>query len=136
MTTGLQVALLGGAFLGLGVVLLIARLTPAEPDLAEALTRLTPARGRANTVGSVSTAKGKERVGVWAIKTLPPALWIRTPTRELAILRIPLSRFYGEKIVMALMGLASRRCWRSSSSRSASGSPSPSRPSPASAWRA
>ena len=105
MTTGLQLALLGGAFLGLGVVLLVARLMPAEPDLAEALSRLTPARGRANTLGPVTTAKGKERIGVWAIKALPPALWIRTPTRELALLRIPLARFYGDKIVMALMGL-------------------------------
>ncbi len=105
MTTGLQIALLGGAFLGLGVVLLIARLVPAEPDLAEALARLTPARGRASNVGPVTTAKGKERIGVWAIKALPPAIWIRTPTRELALLRIPLARFYGDKIVMALMGL-------------------------------
>ncbi|MBJ7353941.1 MAG: type II secretion system F family protein [Thermoleophilaceae bacterium] len=106
MTTGLQVALLGGAFLGLGVVLLIARLLPAEPDLAEALSRLTPARGRANTLGPVTTAKGKERLGVWAIKALPPTVWIKTPTRELALLRIPLARFYGDKLVMALMGLA------------------------------
>ncbi|MEZ5160069.1 MAG: type II secretion system F family protein [Marmoricola sp.] len=108
MTTGLQVALLGGAFLGLGVVLLIARLMPAEADLAEALTRLTPTRGRANTIssgGPVTAATGKERIGVWAIKALPPAIWIRTPTRELALLRIPLARFYGDKIVMALMGL-------------------------------
>ncbi|MEZ5112721.1 MAG: type II secretion system F family protein [Nocardioidaceae bacterium] len=42
---------------------------------------------------------------MWAIKALPPAIWIRTPTRELALLRIPLARFYGDKIVMALMGL-------------------------------
>ena len=58
---------------------------------------------------SVATApekpQGKERVGVWAIRTLPPALWVRTPTRELALLRIPLARFYGDKIVMALLGL-------------------------------
>ena len=84
MTTGLQVALLGGAFLGLGVVLLIARLMPAEADLAEALTRLTPTRGRANTIssgGPVTAATGKERIGVWAIKALPPAIWIRTPVR-------------------------------------------------------
>ena len=32
-------------------------------------------------------------------------MWVRTPTRELALLRIPLARFYGDKIVMALMGL-------------------------------
>ena len=72
MTAGLQVALLGGAFLGFGVVLLIARLIPAEPDLAEALSRLTPARGRTNTLGPVTTAKGKERIGMWAIKAPPP----------------------------------------------------------------
>ena len=102
MTTGLQFALLGGASLGLGLVLLVARLMPAEPDLSEALT---PTRGRANVVGPATTAKGKERVGVWAIKALPPAIWVKTPTRELALLRIPLARFYGDKIVMALMGL-------------------------------
>ena len=105
MTTGLQLALLGGALLGLGVVLLVARLLPAEPDLAEALARLTPARPGARTVGPVTTARGKERVGVWAIKALPPGIWVRTSTRELALLRIPLARFYGDKIVMALMGL-------------------------------
>ena len=105
MTTGLQLALLAGALLGLGVVLLVARIMPAEPDLAEALNRLTPARGRPNALGPVGTAKGKERIGVWAIKSLPQAMWVRTPTRELALLRIPQSRFYGDKIVMALMGL-------------------------------
>lgn len=105
MTTGLQLALLGGAFLGLGVVLLIARLIPADPDLAEALSRLTPARGQASAVGPVTTAKGTERIGVWAIKAMPPAVWIKTPTRELALLRIPLARFYGDKIVMSFMGL-------------------------------
>ncbi len=105
MTTGLQLALASGALLGLGLVLLGLRLMPAEPDLAEALDRLTPTRGRANTLGTVTTARGKERIGVWAIKTLPPALWVRTPTRELALLRIPLARFYGDKVVFAVTGL-------------------------------
>lgn len=105
MTTGLQLALASGGLIGLGLVLLVVRLMPAEPDLAEALSRLTPARGRANIVGPVTTAQGKERIGVWAIKVLPPALWVRTPTRELALLRIPLARFYGDKVVFAFMGL-------------------------------
>ena len=105
MSTGLNLALLSGGLLSLGVVLLIARFVPAEPDLAEALARLTPGRTRATVVGPVTTATGKERIGVWALKALPPALWIRTPHRELALLRIPLARFYGDKIVMALMGL-------------------------------
>jgi hypothetical protein len=105
MSTGLNLALLSGALLSLGVVLLLARFIPAEPDLAEALARLTPGRTRATVVGPVTTATGKDRIGVWALKALPPALWIRTPHRELALLRIPLARFYGDKIVMALMGL-------------------------------
>ena len=42
---------------------------------------------------------------MWAIKALPPALWVRTPTRELALLRIPLARFYGDKLTFAALGL-------------------------------
>lgn len=105
MTTGLQLVLTSSALLGLGLVLLAVRLMPAEPDLAEALSRLKPPRGRAKNLGPVTTARGKERIGVWAIKSLPPALWVRTPTRELALLRIPLARFYGDKVVFACMGL-------------------------------
>ena len=104
MTTGLQLALLAGAMVGLGLVLLTARLMPAEPDLADALRRLTPTRApRAETSGSA--AAGKERIGVWAIRALPPSVWVRTPTRELALLRVPLARFYGDKIVFAFLGL-------------------------------
>ncbi|CUR54356.1 type II secretion system F family protein [Nocardioides sp.] len=105
MTTGLQLALAGGALVGLGLVLLVVRMMPAEPDLAEALGRLTPSRGRANMAGLASSSHGKERIGVWAIKALPPSVWVRTPTRELALLRIPLARFYGDKIVFAFLGL-------------------------------
>ena len=106
MTTGLQLALAAGALISLGVVLLATRLMPAEPDLAEALSRLTPARGRTGAVAILTdAATGKERVGVWAIKALPPAMWVRTPSRELALLRIPLARFYGDKLTSAFLGL-------------------------------
>ena len=40
MITGLQLAILSGGLVGLGVVLLVARLLPAEPDLADALERV------------------------------------------------------------------------------------------------
>ena len=105
MTTGLQLALSAGALIALGVVLLVVRLMPAEPDLAEALGRLTPTRGRANALNPASVSSGKERLGVWAMKALPPAMWVRTPTRELALLRIPLARFYGDKLTFAFLGL-------------------------------
>jgi hypothetical protein len=105
MTTGLQLALASGTLVALGVVLLVMRLMPAEPELAEALSRLTPARRRPRSLDQSSAATGKERIGVWAMKTLPPALWVRTPTRELAILRVPLARFYGDKLTFAGLGL-------------------------------
>lgn len=105
MTTGLQFAILAGGLIGLGAVLLVARLLPADPDLAEALARLTPSRARPSAPTGTGAARGKERIGVWAIRALPPAVWIKTPTRELALLRIPLARFYGDKITFAALGL-------------------------------
>ncbi|MEI2811933.1 MAG: hypothetical protein V9F00_17625 [Nocardioides sp.] len=33
------------------------------------------------------------------------SMWVRTPTRELALLRIPLARFYGDKLTFAFLGL-------------------------------
>lgn len=42
---------------------------------------------------------------MWAIRVLPSSLWVRTPTRELALLRIPLARFYGDKLAFGLLGL-------------------------------
>ena len=104
MTTGLQLALAAGTLIAVGLVLLAVRLTPAEPDLAEALGRLTPSKSHPGTT-TASGPHGKERLGVWAMKALPAAMWVRTPTRELAVLRIPLARFYGDKLTFAALGL-------------------------------
>lgn len=104
MTTGLQLALLAGGLIGLGVMLLVVRLVPAAPDLADALDRLSPHHVRANAPAAQATS-GKERLGLWAVRTLPAGLWVRTPTRELALLRISLARFYGEKLTFAGLGL-------------------------------
>ena len=41
MITGLQLAILSGGLVGLGAVLLVARLLPVEPDLADALERVS-----------------------------------------------------------------------------------------------
>src|SRR3954470_22724456 len=103
MTTGLQLVIAAGALLGLGTALLLIRLLPPEPDLADALGRLTPNMTR--VTATPPPGWGKERLGLWAIRTLPPSLWVRTPTRELALLRIPLTRFYGDKLTFAALGL-------------------------------
>ncbi len=102
--TGLQLALVSGGLLGLGAALLVFRLVPAQPDLADALARLTPSR-TGGTLTTPDAVSNKERVGVWAMRALPPGLWVRTPHRELALLRIPLARFYGDKLTFAALGL-------------------------------
>ncbi|ACZ32420.1 type II secretion system protein (plasmid) [Xylanimonas cellulosilytica DSM 15894] len=108
MTTGLQIALLGGALVGLGIALLVWRLTPARPDLADVIHRYSPegVRGRiATESATTSVTNSTERLGVWALRRLPASWWGKTPTKELALLRIPLHRHYGSKVVFALLGL-------------------------------
>ena len=103
MTTGLQFMVLAGGLVGLGIALMVFRFVPAQPDLADALARLTPARPAPSA--TTQAVGGKERLGLWAMRALPPGLWVRTPRRELALLRIPLARFYGEKLTFAGLGL-------------------------------
>ena len=110
MTTGLQLAILGGLFVGLGLALLIWRLIPAQPDLADVVRRYSQDSPR---VATASTATGAaiskstaDRLGVWGIKRLPSSWWGNTPTKDLLLLRIPLHRHYGKKILYALAGLA------------------------------
>lgn len=104
MTTGLQLAILAGGLIGLGLMLLVARLLPAEPDLADALARVSATRA-GSTSKPAAARSGTERIGLWGLRVLPPGLWARTPTRELALLRIPVARFYGEKLTFAGLGL-------------------------------
>ncbi|WP_244929241.1 type II secretion system F family protein [Nocardioides sp. W7] len=104
MTTGLQLALLAGGLIGLGLMLLVARLLPAEPDLADALARVS-ATHTGTTATPAPAISGTERIGLWGLRVLPPGLWARTPVRELALLRVPVARFYGEKLTFAALGL-------------------------------
>lgn len=107
MATGLQLALAAGALIGLGVALLVWRLTPADPDLGDALGRLSPEHAKRRAVEAMHPASDtRERLGVWGMKTLPAGAWGTIPVQELAILRLPISRYYGEKIMFALLGLA------------------------------
>lgn len=106
MTTGLQLALLGGALIGLGIACLLWRLAPAEPDLADVIHRHSLAGARTRTTQPTIVATSTpDKLGMWAIKRLPAAWWGKTPTKELALLRIPVHRHYGKKILGAITGL-------------------------------
>lgn len=104
--TGLQVAITGGALVGAGIVLLVWRLAPADPDLAAVMDRVAGPRNR--TAAHDPEPDGHDvraRAGLWAMRRLPPAIWGKPPTRELALLRIPLHEHYGKKVVYGLTGL-------------------------------
>jgi Flp pilus assembly protein TadB len=103
--TGLQLALTAGGLVGLGVALLVWRFAPAEPDLADAIRRLSadhPARPPAPAGAAV---RGRERLGSWVLRAVPALALTRPRSEDLAILRITLARFYGEKVLFALIGL-------------------------------
>jgi Flp pilus assembly protein TadB len=105
MITGLQLAILGGGLVGFGIAMVVWRLAPADPDLGETLARLSPEHARRPAETVQGAADGRERLGRWAMKTLPAAAWARVPATELAVLRIPVARFYGEKVLYAFLGL-------------------------------
>jgi len=104
MISGLQLAVLAGGLLGLGLTLAVARLLPVEPDLVDALDRVSSPRRRTNADVTPRRTR-KERLGLWGLRVLPPRLWVRTPARELALLRISVAQFYGEKLIFAGLGL-------------------------------
>lgn len=106
--SGLQVAMMAGALVGVGLALLVWRLVPADPDLAETLERLSPERIRRRRAAQVVRHTGRqERLGVWAEGSLPSQVWVGAPPNEdLAILGVTRARFLGEKIVGAVIGLA------------------------------
>ena len=112
MSAGLTAAVLLGATSGLGVILIVRELLPSDPKLASALDRLAPTRlgaaapaAREPAAGGGSTGPLEHRVGIWAQRYLADAPFIRIPTTELLLLRIPVARHLGQKVLMALLGL-------------------------------
>ena len=104
--TGAQIAMAAGGLIALGLVLAVWRLVPAEPDLADVMNRLSPTFGRRPVAADVEpVTTGKARVGLWAMRHLPASVWGRIPAKELALLRMSVPRYYGEKLTFLLMGL-------------------------------
>jgi len=105
-------AVLFGATTGLGVTLIVRELLPSDPHLASALDRLAPPRigADAPAVEEPASADGstgalEHRVGIWAQRYLATAPFVQIPTKELLLLRIPVARHLGQKVLMALLGL-------------------------------
>lgn len=102
--SGLQVALLAGGLVGAGAAGLIWQVTPAHPDLTDALHRLRPHPPTRPAAPHTGGMGGRERVGRWALRRLPPRVWGTVPAADLAVLRMSVSRFSGEKVLFFLVG--------------------------------
>ncbi len=94
--TALQLVTAAGALIGLGVALALWRMVPAQPDLRDALERLSPEHGRRLATTTITDGgDATDRLGRWGMKVLPAGVWGPVPTRELAILRTPVSQVDG-----------------------------------------
>ena len=107
ITTGLQLALLGGILLGGGLAGLVWRLVPVYPHPGDVLDRLAPDATRTSAANTDQPSDDSltDRLGRWGMKLLPRSVWGTPPRQELGLLRIPLARFHGDKLLYALVGL-------------------------------
>ncbi len=99
--TGLQIALVIGLSFGLGVWLLIVRLAPVHPNLAQSLDMLSPVLA---TGEAAPPATGWDRVGAWGLARLPDGLR-PIPGKDLAILQLTPTRFLARKLAGFATGL-------------------------------
>ena len=104
MTT-LQLAIAAGCTAGLGLAVILWQLAPGQPDLATALARLAPDRTTPRATVSAGQQRWSDRLGLWVQRHAPATAWGAVPTRELAILNMPVHRWYAEKALFALVGL-------------------------------
>ena len=116
MPTGLTLAVLAGATAGLGATLIVRELLPSQPQLAAALERLQPPQlaRTASPPATDSEPDGRPaggtssletRVGLRLQRQLEGARFVRIPTRELSLLRTPVARYLGSKVLLGLLGL-------------------------------
>jgi Flp pilus assembly protein TadB len=111
MGGALTATVLAGAVAGLGVALVVRELLPAQPQLAAALDRLAPPRPNAAPTAqeppgdAARTGRLETRVGLLAQRYLTGLPLLSVPTRELALLRIPVVRHLGQKVLLGLLGL-------------------------------
>lgn len=104
--TAAQFALLAGGLIGLGLALGMLAFAPAYPSLRDYIQHLQ-AGTRPTSHTTVMANDRTDKIGLWIARHLPVTLtrWLRTPTKELAMLRIPVHRYYAQRAFYGLFGL-------------------------------
>lgn len=100
--TALQLELLAGAAIALGVLLIARALAPGTPDLGSAFAAMAPAPA---TTGP-GPADLQSRVGLWAGARLPALARSRVPDADFAILAVNPITHTGRKLLAGVYGLA------------------------------
>lgn len=101
--TGLQLAALAGLLIAGGAVGVVWWAVPGTAALGPSFARLDGVVGQP-LVSASEAGDVQDRLGAWFGRRLPESWW-RTPTRELALLRRTPANFYGEKLLLGLIGL-------------------------------
>lgn len=97
-----QLILLPGVLAGFGLTLIVAQLLPRQPRLADAVARL------GTTTSTIATSRQgdvEERVGSWVHSRLPELPGFAIPTKDLALVGMPVNTFLYQKTRYALIGL-------------------------------
>lgn len=101
---GLQWWILAGLMISAGLLLIGWRLVPVQPDLGDTLARLAPTTTRRTSADAAGEPTDlTDRLGLWALRNLPGRLSGVIPHRDLAILGRSVQRFYGEKVLFAVI---------------------------------
>lgn len=100
--TSYQIALLAGAVIMAGPVLLLWRYAPQRPSLSAYLAPESASAVDNEAVLPGDGASLQDRLGLWMQQHLR---WIQVPRVELELLQVPTHRFLAEKATFALVGL-------------------------------
>ncbi len=102
--TPLQLAILSGALMMIGPVMLIARYAPQHPSLGAYLDSAGSSAGPQPIEVEASDAQKMDRIGFWLQRHL--GSWVQVPRAELEVLQKPVHQFLAEKAIFAVVGLA------------------------------
>lgn len=103
--TGLQLAMLSGATIVGGLVLIVVGMIPAPVHLKDAIARLQPTIHASTHLPPEPSADRETRLGRWAEQHLPGMVWGTPPVKDLALLGRTTASLYGSKIISATLGL-------------------------------
>jgi Flp pilus assembly protein TadB len=101
----LQLEILAGLLAGLGVAMVAIGLVRTQPDLKAAVARLTPETRADRRHTDVAAADTTDKIGLWLLRRTPAVDWFRVPRKDLALLRIGVQHYVGEKALYGLTGL-------------------------------